>query len=241
MALGPMENPLINIDHVTCRFGERTALNNLTFTASEKRIGVVGRNGSGKSTLARVLSGLIAPNEGKAVIAGVDVLNDRKDAIASVGILFQNPDHQIIFPTVIEELSFGLRQMGRDANTANRMAEEMLAKFDRSQWAPRSVSTLSQGQRHLVCLMAVLAMEPKVIILDEPFSGLDIPTVRALEKYLNQLDQTLIHITHEPRHIAHYDRVLWIERGELRGDGTPASLMPEYISAMEADDADALR
>ncbi len=241
MALGLMENPLINIDHVTCRFGERTALNNLTFTASEKRIGVVGRNGSGKSTLARVLSGLIAPNEGKAVIAGVDVLNDRKDAIASVGILFQNPDHQIIFPTVIEELSFGLRQMGRDAKTANRMAEEMLAKFDRSQWAPRSVSILSQGQRHLVCLMAVLAMEPKVIILDEPFSGLDIPTVRALEKYLNQLDQTLIHITHEPSHIAGYDRVLWIERGELRGDGTPASLMPQYIAEMEADDADALR
>ena len=230
---------MIQIQSLSCQYGDKTVLDTITLESTEARVGIVGRNGSGKSTLARAISGLLRPEQGRILINGVDVLNDRKSALSAVGILFQNPDHQIIFPTVEEEISFGLRQLGQSKADATARTGETLANFGKSDWAKRPVSTLSQGQRHLVCLMSVLAMAPSVIILDEPFSGLDIPTTRALQKRLNQLDQTLIHITHDPAVIAHYDRVLWIEGGKIIADGAPETVLPEYLRVMEADDAGA--
>ena len=230
---------MIQIQSLSCQYGDKTVLDTITLELTEERVGIVGRNGSGKSTLARAFSGLIRPEQGRILINGIDVLNDRKSSLSAVGILFQNPDHQIIFPTVEEEISFGLRQLGHSKADASTKTDETLANFGKSDWAKRPVSTLSQGQRHLVCLMSVLAMAPSVIILDEPFSGLDIPTTRALEKRLNQLDQTLIHITHDPAVIAHYDRVLWIEGGKIIADGAPDAVLPEYLRVMEADDASA--
>ena len=230
---------MIQIQSLSCQYGDKTVLDAITLELTEARVGVVGRNGSGKSTLARAISGLIRPEQGRISINGIDVLNDRKSALSAVGILFQNPDHQIIFPTVEEEISFGLRQLGQSKADATAKTGEILGSFGKSDWAKRPVSTLSQGQRHLVCLMSVLAMAPSVIILDEPFSGLDIPTTRALQKRLNQLDQTLIHITHDPAVITDYDRVLWIEGGKIIADGAPEVVLPEYLRVMEADDAGA--
>lgn len=229
----------ISIDGVTVQLGEVRALDGLSVQTADRRIGIVGRNGSGKSTLARVLCGLIAPEAGQTRVGGVDVLADRKAAIRTVGMLFQNPDHQIIFPTVDEEISFGLRQLGQGKEAAADATAQMLAQFGKSHWAGRSVATLSQGQRHLVCLMAVLAMDPAVIVLDEPFSGLDIPTTRALTRYLEALPQTLVHITHDPAVIAGYDRVIWLERGKVAGDGAPSTVLPAYRAAMEEETPDA--
>lgn len=230
---------MIQIQSLSCHYGDKAVLDTVTLELSEARVGIVGRNGSGKSTLAKAISGLIRPEQGRILINGVDVLKDRKAALSAVGILFQNPDHQIIFPTVEEEISFGLRQLGRSKTDAAAETSNLLANFGKSNWAKRPVSTLSQGQRHLVCLMSVLAMAPSVIILDEPFSGLDIPTTRALQKRLNQLDQTLIHITHDPSVIADYDRVIWIEAGKIIADGAPDTVLPDYLHVMEAEDADA--
>lgn len=230
---------MIQIQSLSCHYGDKAVLDTVTLELSEARVGIVGRNGSGKSTLAKAISGLIRPEQGRILINGVDVLKDRKAALSAVGILFQNPDHQIIFPTVEEEISFGLRQLGRSKSDAVEETSNLLANFGKSDWAKRPVSTLSQGQRHLVCLMSVLAMAPAVIILDEPFSGLDIPTTRALQKRLNQLDQTLIHITHDPSVIANYDRVIWIEAGKVIADGAPDTVLPDYLHVMEAEDADA--
>ena len=230
---------MIQIQSLSCQYGDKTVLDAITLELIEARVGIVGRNGSGKSTLTQAISGLIRPEQGRILIDGIDVLNDRKSALSAVGILFQNPDHQIIFPTVEEEISFGLRQLGQSKADATAKTGEILGSFGKSDWAKHPVSTLSQGQRHLVCLMSVLAMAPSVIILDEPFSGLDIPTTRALQKRLNQLDQTLIHITHDPAVIADYDRVLWIEGGKIIADGAPETVLPEYLRVMEVDDAGA--
>ncbi len=229
----------IQIKELTCRYGERVALDAIDLSLSDRRIGIVGRNGSGKSTLARAICGLVAPDTGQVTVAGIDVLNDRKNAISTVGILFQNPDHQIIFPTVIEEITFGLRQLGQTKSQAKDKAYELLARFGRTEWADRPVSAFSQGQRHLICLMAVLAMTPRLIVLDEPFSGLDIPTTRALRRYMDGLDQSVIHITHDPSVIANYDRVLWIDGGQIRADGPPDDVLPAYLKEMESIDAGA--
>lgn len=230
----------IEITGVTCCFGSRVALRDLTLTLSERRIGIIGRNGSGKTTLARLVAGLIAPDAGTLHVGGVDVHADRKAAIRKVGILFQNPDHQIIFPTVEEELAFGLRQLGQTKSDARKGAHAMLARFGRGNWHDRSVDSLSQGQRHLVCLMAVLAMQPSVILLDEPFSGLDIPTTRALRGYLDSLPAMLVHVTHDPTAISGYDRAIWLDDGRVAGDGPVAEVLERYLAAMEgAGDADA--
>ena len=126
---------------------ENPLLKNIGLSAREKRIGIVGRNGSGKTTFARVLSGLVAPDQGEVRICGIDVAKDRKAALRTVGILFQNPDHQIIFPTVEEELGFGLIQMGCSKLETEHQVYEVLKAFDKGHWAKAQTHQLSQGAK----------------------------------------------------------------------------------------------
>lgn len=205
-----------------------------------RRIAVLGRNGSGKSTLLRALCGLIEPDAGDVLIDGVDVLRDRKGALRKIGILFQNPDHQIIFPTVGEEVAFGLRQTGLSKREAHARARAALDRFGRAAWQDRATATLSQGQRHLVCLIAVLAMEPAVIALDEPFSGLDIPTTRGLTRMLEQSPATLVHVTHDPRLVADYDHAIWLSGGRVAEQGPAGDVLPRFEARMAQEgEADA--
>ena len=231
----PAPGAAIHLRDVACTLNGRAVLSGVTLSLTERRIGVVGRNGSGKTTLARLMAGLIRPDAGTIRIDGVDVAADRRAAIRNVGILFQNPDHQIIFPTVEEELAFGLRQLGQSRDAARDGARVILARFGKAHWAPRATAELSQGQRHLVCLMAVLAMEPKVILLDEPFTGLDIPTTRQLRRHLADVAPSLVQITHDPGALAGYDRVIWLEDGTVRLDGPAAPVLAQFRAAMEDD------
>lgn len=228
-------NPSYLIDLTDVHFvpGGTQVLHGITLHSDARRIGIIGRNGSGKTSLARVMSGLVAADKGQVRIAGVDVAKDRKAALGVIGILFQNPDHQIIFPTVEEEIAFGLTQMGQSKAEAAVDVAVILARFDRAHWAQAAIHQLSQGQRQLVCLMSVLAMAPKVIILDEPFAGLDIPTKRRLERVLEALDVTLVQITHDPAGVSAYDRVIWMDQGRIVEDGTPAQVLPTFAARME--------
>ena len=224
---------LIDLRAVSFAPEGKAVLSDISFRAAERRIGIVGRNGSGKTTLARVLAGLIAPDSGEVLVDGIAVARDRKAALTRVGILFQNPDHQIIFPTVEEEIGFGLRQMGHSKAEVQRGVAEMLQRFGRGHWAGAAVHQLSQGQRQLVCLMAVLVMAPKVIILDEPFSGLDIPTTRQLARVLDGLGVALVQITHDPVALRGYDRVLWLEEGRIAMDGPAQPVLAAFTERME--------
>lgn len=210
----------------------RSILRDLNFTTSAKRIGIVGRNGSGKSTLAKLLSGLIAPSEGTVRLGGVDPETDRAKAIETVGVLFQNPDHQIIFPSVIEELIFGLLQLGAPKPNAIDEARALLKDFGKSHWEEAATHTLSQGQKHLLCLMAVVLMKPKLIILDEPFAGLDLPTKLQLGRYLSKFEGQLLHISHDPADISDYDEVIWIDGGTLKAHGPADETLARYLAAM---------
>lgn len=223
---------LITATDVGLEIEGKTILRGLCLQAGERRIGIVGRNGSGKSTLARLLAGLIMPTSGSIMVDGVDVGKDRKAALATVGIIFQNSDHQIIFPTVEEELAFGLLQQGHSkSETADRVLS-ILAGFDKAHWAKKAVHQLSQGQKRLVCLMAVLAMGPKVILLDEPLAGLDIPTQMQLARYLENVDAMLVHISHEPAHLQHCERIVWLEDGAVEMDGPCAQVLGAFQARM---------
>ncbi|WJS87004.1 ABC transporter ATP-binding protein [Paracoccus sp. TOH] len=210
----------------------RVILSGLTLRSSARRIGVVGRNGSGKSTLARLLAGLLAPSRGTLRVEGIDVQADRKAALATVGILFQNPEHQIIFPRVQEEIAFGLRQQGRSKSEAAAEALRVLALFDKAGWKDAPIQSLSQGQKHLVCMMAVLAMRPRLLILDEPFAGLDIPTKMQLGRHLDRCAIRLLHISHDPGDLRGYDEVHWLDRGRLVASGAADLVLPRFTAEM---------
>lgn len=223
---------MIEARNVTYLVGQKPILRDVGLSCEERRIGIVGRNGSGKTTLARILAGLVKPTSGTVRICGVDVAEDRKAAIGTIGILFQNPDHQIIFPTVEEEIEFGLVQMGHPKEQAGNETIELLQSFDKKHWAKASIHELSHGQKQLVCLMSILIMQPKVIILDEPFSNLDIPTRMQIERHLEQVPATLLHITHDPDSVAGYERVLWLDEGQVRMDGSASATLLKFSEQM---------
>jgi len=227
------DTPLIDIADLGYRIDGRAILDGVSLTASERRIGIVGRNGSGKSTLGRAICGLI-PVTGRVRIAGVDVARDRRGALGAVGLLFQNPEHQIIFPTVAEELDFGLGQMRWPGPDRARAVADMLARFGRDDWADRATQDLSHGQKQLVCLMAILLMAPRLIVLDEPFAGLDIPTAMQLSRVLDGLDCALVQISHAPADLQAYDRVVWLEQGRVAEDGAPDRVLAAYEARMRA-------
>ncbi|WP_353476308.1 ABC transporter ATP-binding protein (plasmid) [Salipiger sp. H15] len=223
---------MLQLRNVSVKLGGALALRRISLSASERRIGVVGRNGSGKTTLARVIAGLQVPDEGSAELGGRDMARDRKAALRSVGILFQNPDHQIIFPTVEEEIAFGLVQLGRSRAEAAAEVQDILARFGKTHWAGAATHGLSQGQKQLVCLMAVLAMRPALVVLDEPYSGLDIPTRMQLMRYVDEVEARILHITHDPESVRHYDRVIWIDEGSLRADGPAGEVLHQFEAQM---------
>ena len=231
--------PLLALSGVTYETDGLRRLGPVDLTVTERRVGVIGRNGSGKSTLSRLVCGLVAPTDGTLRVDGKDVARDRRAALRRVGMLFQNPDHQIIFPTVGEEITFGLRNLGRSRAGAEAEARAALADYGCGDWYDRTTGALSQGQRHLVCLIAVMAMRPRLVILDEPFAGLDLVATRFLDRQLELAAPSLLHVSHDLQALAGYDRVIWIDEGRVRLDGPALEVINAYRTAMEAVDADA--
>jgi biotin transport system ATP-binding protein len=213
------------------RLQGRDILAPLQLSLTEQRIGIIGRNGSGKTSLLRLMAGLVAPTTGAVLVEGRPAQN-RRAMLANLGILFQNPDHQILFPTVGEELAFGLRQMGQSQTAAEAAVTALLAAEGRSHWFSANTHALSQGQRHYLCLLAILLMAPRTILLDEPFAGLDLPTQSRLARRLAALPQRLITITHDPEAVASCDRILWLEAGRIRADGAAATVLPAFAAEM---------
>lgn len=221
----------ITLSGVSYAVAGREILSGLSLSLTEPRIGIIGRNGSGKTTLLRLMAGLVAPTTGTVAVDGINPA-DRKAMLPHLGILFQNPDHMILFPTVAEELAFGLRQMGHSDAVAQSRALACLQAEGRAHWANAPTATLSQGQRHYLCLLSVLLMQPATILLDEPFAGLDLPTQSRLARRLNALPQRLITISHDPAAAATADRILWLDAGRIRADGPPATVLAAFTAEM---------
>jgi len=236
--IAPSTTAGFRLSDVTVRLAGRSVLSDLTLTIAERRVGVIGRNGSGKTTLLRLLAGLLAPSSGAITLDGIDPAGNRTEMLSRLGIIFQNPDHQILFPTVAEELAFGLRQKGMSGTEARRAACAALAAEGVEDWADKATAALSQGQRHWLCLLAVLLMQPDTILLDEPFSGLDIPAQIRLSRRFASLPQRLVTVTHDPSQLVTADRILWLDGGRVVLDGAPETVLPEYSREMARLGAD---
>jgi biotin transport system ATP-binding protein len=227
-------------DGVHLRRDGRTIFADLSLSLQERRIGLVGDNGSGKSTLLRLANGLLLPERGDVIVNGRRTKQARGELSADVGFVFQNPDHQIIFPTVGEEIAFGLIEGGQTAAEARQAVQQLLAGHGCSGWIDRAVHDLSEGQKQLVCILAILATEPTVLLLDEPFSSLDLPTRLSLSARLMRLPQQIVMASHDLDLLRDFDRILWLENGQVRADGIPSQVLPDYRAHATARSASML-
>lgn len=218
----------IRLEAVTLVRGSQRVFEGLTLDLQEMRIGLVGDNGAGKSSLFRLISGLDQPQQGRVVVHGCDTQADRRQLSKHVGLMFQNPDDQIIFPTVAEELAFSLTARGETRQAARQQAHEFLARRGLEAWAGRAVSELSQGQRQQVCLLALQISEPATLLLDEPFASLDLLSQARLAAQLEASDHQILVSTHLLEHVYDFERVLWLEQGRVRGDGPGREVCEAY-------------
>jgi len=203
------------------------ALNEATFALRQgERVALVGRNGSGKSTLMRLLSGLLPCQDGEIFYRGEAVAKKTAPApLTGVGILFQDPDDHLFCNTVLEDVAFGLLNQGQGMES-DRLALSWLAKVDLAEKAGSPPHFLSHGQKKRAALAAVLAMEPELLLLDEPAAGLDPTQVAALIAILAEYRGTLIIIDHDLPFLARLcDRAIVLSAGTIWHDMPMASLM----------------
>jgi biotin transport system ATP-binding protein len=224
----PQRDCSIAFEAVAIARGGRRLFDGLTLTLGERRVGVIGDNGAGKSTLLRLANGLLLPDAGRVLVGGRDTARHRKELPADVGFVFQNPDHQILFPTVGEEIAFGLIERGLDKISARQSTCRLLAAHGCDGWAERAVHELSEGQKQLVCILSVIAAEPRVLLLDEPFAGLDLPTRLGFTQRLRALPQSIVMASHDLDLLATFDRIVWLEDGRVRADGEPSDVIARY-------------
>lgn len=218
----------IRLEAVTLVRGNQHVFEGLTLGLDEARIGLVGDNGAGKSSLFRLIAGLEQPQQGRVVVHGCDTQTDRRQLSQHVGLMFQNPDDQIIFPTVAEELAFSLTARGETRQGARQQARDFLARRGLQDWAGRAIGELSQGQRQQVCLLALQISQPATLLLDEPFASLDLLSQARLSAQLEATDQQIVLSTHLLAHVHHFERVLWLEQGRVRADGPGRDVCEAY-------------
>ncbi len=223
---------MIELDDVHHAFADRTVLSGLSLRLDERRIGVIGANGSGKSTFARLLNGLILPCRGRVTVGGMDTRHDGRAIRRRVGFVFQNPDNQIVMPTVAEDLAFGLKNIGLPAAEVARRTEDVLTRH--GLWEARDLPAhaLSGGQKQLLAIAGVLAMAPDCIVFDEPTTLLDLRNARQIGAAIAALDQRVIVVSHDLDLIADFDRVLMFDAGRVVADGRPQDVIATYRQAM---------
>ncbi|MEO9902876.1 MULTISPECIES: ABC transporter ATP-binding protein [Alphaproteobacteria] len=225
--------PYAVLQNVSLELEGRTVLQDISLSLQEARVGIVGLNGSGKSSLVRLLNGLRLPTGGEVRMFGVSTEAMRAELPRYVGFVFQNPDHQAIFPTVEEEIAFGLTQLGFARAEARDQALAFLVRHHCGHLAEKPFADLSEGQKQLICLLAVLVMKPKLLILDEPMSSLDGLATRRIERKLAELDQKIVMISHDLGLLRNFDRVLWVGDGKIYMDGAPGDVLPAYEADLE--------
>jgi biotin transport system ATP-binding protein len=219
---------IIEFEAVSVERGSRIILREINISLSESRIGIVGPNGAGKSTFVRLINGLISPSAGRVVFNGLPVLEHLNAVRQQVGFLFQNPDNQIVFPVVHEDMAFGLKPTLPDKALRAARIQATLAQLDVVDLSERAVHTLSGGQKQLVALACVLCMQPDVLVLDEPTTQLDLRFRNRLLQIIGQLHQPVIAISHDLMMLESFDRVLVIDQATVQADGPAAEVLPWY-------------
>ncbi|TLM73072.1 energy-coupling factor ABC transporter ATP-binding protein [Pseudarthrobacter sp. NamB4] len=226
--------PAVTFDHVTVAVETdhspepKVLLDGINLQLSEKRIGVIGANGSGKSTLLRLVNGLVQPTAGRVTVDGEDTVRAVRKVRRNVGFVFTDPLSQLVMPTGREDVELSLRRIVKNGAERRRQAEAALDRLGLLHLADQSIYELSGGERQLMALAAVLAVDPQVLVLDEPSTLLDLRNRELLRATLTGLEQQVIMSTHDLELALDMDRVLVIEQGQVAFDGAPADAVAAY-------------
>lgn len=211
---------------------DRALLSGIDLTLAERRVCVIGANGSGKSTLLRLLNGLRLPTTGTVRVDGFDTATDARKVRSRVGFIFTDPLAQLLMSTPVEDIELSLKATVRNRAERVRRAEAILDGAGLGRLAHQSVYDLSGGERQLVALLSVLAVEPSIVVADEPTTLLDLRNRQLLRRRLAELPQQLVYSTHDMELAADADRVLVIDGGRVAADGSPGEAIDFYESAM---------
>ena len=198
---------------------QRPVLDGLSLQISRgARVGLIGPNGSGKTTLFHLLMGLLRPSQGEIVVFGKNRQEEKdfREVREKIGLLFQDADDQLFCPTVAEDVAFGPLNLGRSQKEALEITRQVLARLGLEEFENRLTYKLSGGEKRLISLATVLAMQPEVLVLDEPTTGLDEDTVERLVQILRSSDLTYLIASHNRDFLAKtIDTVYELRRGKL--------------------------
>lgn len=196
-------------------------------------VAVLGHNGSGKSTFAKHLNAILTPTSGRVCVCGTDTSDEDKlfDIRRRVGMVFQNPDNQMVANIVEDDVAFAPENLGLPREEIRRRVDNALAAVNMSAFARHAPHMLSGGQKQRIAIAGVLAMEPEIIVLDEPTAMLDpagrrevISTIKRLNR---ELGMTAVLITHYMDEAVRADRVIVMDSGRIVMDGKPAQIFPQ--------------
>ena len=206
-------------------------------------VAILGHNGSGKSTVAKLTNGILFADEGRIVVNGIEAKNDESifDVRRNVGMVFQNPDNQIVSSIVEEDVAFGVENLGIPSDECRRRVDDALKTVGMYEYRRKAPSNLSGGQKQRVAVAGIIAMKPKCIVLDEPTAMLDpsgrcevINTVMKLNK---EEGITIVLITHYMDEAVRADRVVVMDDGEIKLDGTPQQVFSDVdkVKSLQLD------
>lgn len=242
-----MDNNIIKVENLSFSYNDESdsdtgseipALRNVSFSISEgEYIAVLGHNGSGKSTLAKLLNMILVPNTGKIYIDGIDITDpdfsedNVFDVRRKIGMVFQNPDNQLVATVVEEDVAFGPENLGLAREEIRRRVNNALSVVGMTEYARHAPHKLSGGQKQRVAIAGIIAMKPRVIIFDESTAMLDPLGRREVVDIMERLNRedgiTVVNITHYMDEAARADRVIVINDGCLTLDGTAKEVFSE--------------
>ena len=242
-------NEVLRIEHLSHIYSagtpfEKKAVDDVSFSAQRGEfIGLIGHTGSGKSTLIQHFNGLLKPTSGRIYINGEDIFQSKEMTRAArfaVGLVFQYPEYQLFEETVYADVAFGPKNMGLDKDEIDRRVRENCRIVGLSEDVlDKSPFELSGGQKRRVALAGIFAMEPEVMVLDEPMAGLDpagcADVFRFIKEYHEKHGTTILFVTHSMEYAAQMsERIIVMDHGHILMDGTPADIFSRSEELIEA-------
>ncbi|MDO8480802.1 MAG: ATP-binding cassette domain-containing protein [Nanoarchaeota archaeon] len=227
---------MITSKNLSFGYGRGSLLKEVTFSVKNgEMVALLGHNGSGKTTLLKLLNGLLSPTSGTVEIDGSD--SSSNDARQKMGMVFQNPEDQLVYTTVEEDIAFGLENIGVSPPEMRRRVQSILRELGISSLSKREVSTLSFGQTQLVALAGVLALNPTTLLFDEPTTMLDWRNKSVFWRALKKIapEHSILFSTNDLQDLKHATRVLLLHGGALLFDGTPSQLTRALLKRAELD------
>ena len=237
---------IVEFDHVSFRYPEQktNCLRDISLSLEKGSfVSILGHNGSGKSTLAKLMNGILLPTQGKVLVSGMSTADEEQllNIRQTVGMVFQNPDNQIVSNVVEEDVAFAPENLGVPTEEIRRRVDDSLRQVGMYEYRLHAPHLLSGGQKQRVAIAGVLAMQPEMIVLDEPTAMLD-PQGRAevistIECLCREKGMTVILITHHMDECINADRLIVMSEGIVTADGNPAEVF-SHVEAMEQEGLD---